>query len=388
MLQTARRDLQEWLTGRSLLFLVAVLWAFWSGNAIVWGQTSSAGREDPYFNRSPSRKIDWSLYAQVRYTGLEGTEDIYALRRLKLMIGGRVSEGVRYYVQGIFKEGNKSHTDGRAYLQEAWVEFTRWKHARIRLGQFKPPFGMERFTSDARIYTIDRSQATDHLIPNGGLGKSFTRDRGLQLAGRAMDGRLAYAWGVFDGRGANHRFHGIGPLIATRITYEVIRHRQLAGRPLTVHLGGALATRRARDVDFRGCCPDRRSLELRHFRGRDTRFGLELAGDWGGTSLRAEYLQAHLDFRQPAERDFTASGYYVQVGQFLTSRIQAVIKFEQFDPNRLVLNNKDLRWTTVGVNYYIKGDRVKVMADYVFRRERAMAVPNDAFMIQFQFFVH
>ncbi len=370
------------------LFLIGVLLVPLGGGTIVRGQTPSRERQDWPHNTPGSRKIYWSLYAQIRYTGLEGAGDLYALRRLKLVIGGQVSERMRYYVQGIFKEGNKSHTDGRAYLQEAWLEFTPGKHARIRLGQFKPPFGMERFTSDAKLYTIDRSQATDHLIPNGGLGRSFARDRGLQIAGRAIDGRLAYAWGVFDGRGANHRFHGIGPLIAVRITYDIIRRRPLAGRPLTVHLGGALATRRARDVDFHGCCPDRQGLALRHFRGRDTRLGLEWAGDWGGTSLRAEYLQAHLDFRHPAQRDFTANGFYIQGAQFLSRKLQLVVRFEQFDPNRLVVNQRDIRWTTVGMNYYIRSDRVKLMADYVFRRERVVAAHNDAFVIQLQFFLH
>lgn len=90
---------------------------------------------------------------------------------------------------------------------------------------------------------------------------------------------------------------------------------------------------------------------------------MELAGDWGGTSLRAEYLQAHLDLHDPTQQDFTANGFYIQGAQFLTRKLQAAIKYEQFDPNRLVLDNKDIRWTTLGLNFYIKGDRVKVMVN-------------------------
>lgn len=190
---------------------------------------------------------------------------MYALRRFKLMLGGHLSRHVEYFAQGIFKDGNKSDTDGRAYLQEGWIKFTHWKQAHITIGQFKPPFGLERFTSDAEIFTIDRSQPTDQLIPNGGLGDSFARDRGIQLDGRVARGRLHYAVGFFDGQGANHQFHSIGPLVATRVTYEAVHRQPLAGHPFNLHLGGAASTRRARDINFRG-------LALEHFRGRDTRY--------------------------------------------------------------------------------------------------------------------
>lgn len=371
------------------IFVVAmVLWSFQAGViSAAQAQGVSPSQERPPSGQPNFKKFDWSLYFQVRYTGIEDAPDLYALRRFKLMLRGHPSEQMEYFAQGLFKDGNKSDTDGRAYLQEAWIKFTHWKYAHVTIGQFKPPFGLERFSSDAEIFTIDRSQPTDHLIPNGGLGDSFARDRGIQADGRVQRGRLYYAFGVFDGQGANHQFHGIGPLLATRLTYEVVPHQRLAGHPFNLHVGGAFSTRRARDLNFSGCCPGRRGLEVEHFHGRDTRFGLELVGDWGGTSLRAEYLQAHLDFRDPTGQDFTANGFYIQGAQFLARYLQAVVKYEQFDPNRLALDNKDIRWTTLGLNYYIKGDRAKVMVNYVFKRERTGPFSNDALMVQFQLYL-
>jgi phosphate-selective porin OprO and OprP len=366
---------------------IILLWGLLAGAASVAHAQSAIPTEgDSSSGKAKLKKFDWSMYFQVRYTGIDDAEDLYALRRFKLMLNGYLSEHVLYFAQGLFKDGNKSDTDGRAYFQEGWVKLTHQKYAQMTIGQFKPPFGMERFTSDAEILTIDRSQATDRLIPNGGLGDSFARDRGIQLDGRVERGSLHYALGMFDGQGANHQFHGIGPLFATRVRYEVVRHHQLAGHPLNLRFGGALSTRRALDIDLSQCCPGQ-GLALQHFSGRDNRFNLELAGDWGGSSLRAEYFQTHFDFRDPTGTDFTADGLYVQGAHSLTRKFQAVVKFEAFDPDRLAVNNKDIRWTTVGLNYYIKGDRAKAMVNYVLKRERANSINNDALMLQFQLYL-
>ena len=69
-----------------------------------------------------------------------------------------------------------------------------------------------------------------------------------------------------------------------------------------------------------------------------------------------------------------------------TPKWQAAAKLEQFDPNRQVVNHKDLRWLTLGVNYYLRGNRLKLMADYVFRWERVDSRPNNAVLLQLQWF--
>lgn len=71
---------------------------------------------------SRPKKLDWSAYLQVRYTGIEQAEDLYALRRFKLMFFGQLTPHVEYYAQGMFKDGNRSDTDGRPYLQEGWTK--------------------------------------------------------------------------------------------------------------------------------------------------------------------------------------------------------------------------------------------------------------------------
>ena len=61
---------------------------------------------------------------------------------------------------------------------------------------------------------------------------------------------------------------------------------------------------------------------------------------------------------------FTANGYYVLGGWYLPGRkFQLVSKWESFNPGQAA--NDDIRSITGGLNYYIKGDSVKLMLNYI-----------------------
>jgi phosphate-selective porin len=349
----------------------------------------AAQQHAEYPHGEPKAKLlEWSSYLQLRYTGIEDGEDLYALRRLKLMLRGSLKPHLQYYVQGIFKDGNESNTDGSPYLQEAWIKYTAWKYGHLTVGQFKPPFGMERFTPDWKLPTIDRSQATDHLIPNGQLGDSFARDYGAQLDAWLVTKRLYYATAVFSGNGANMSFKGNGPLVTGRLVGVLYRSPPHSGRQDRITLGGAVSTRKDHDQDFAPALPGTAALGYTHFSGRDTRANLQASADFSPVSLRSEYFYAWFDpDRAPLVR-MRASGFYVQGAMRFCRKFQGVAKYETFNPDRAVRNKYDLRWTTLGLNWFIRQDRIRLGADYVFKREAVDSFPNNAVLVQFQYFIH
>ena len=344
------------------------------------------GQQFPPPLRDGTGRFRWSSYMQLRYTAVENDKDLFALRRLKLMIGGNLTPRVQWYAQGLFKDGNASATDGRVYFQEAWLRYAWRKGVQFAVGQFKPPFGRERFTPDFEIATIDRSLVTDALTPDGPYIDSFYRDRGVQVDGEPHPA-IRYAAGVFDGRGARHGFHGVGPLLVGQALFRPIRERPVAGQAFSLQFGGAYAARWGSDLPFRPCCAAMQA-ELSHFRGADRRWQAEISADWGNASFRGEYMRATLRFSDPLTPAFPASGYYLQLSKYLAPRWQAVVKHEAFDPNLHVRNGKDIWQTTAGLNYYIRQNRVKVMAGYVHRSERVASVANDLVQIQLQYFIH
>lgn len=344
--------------------------------------------EKPVPDQSVKLKaFDWHLYSQIRYTYTEDEEERLALRRLKLNMGGNITDHVQYFIQGLYKNGNGSPTDNHPSVQDAWGAYEFLPSLRFMVGQFKPPFGMERFTSDARIYTIDRSQATDHLVPNGKLDDSFTRDRGFQLDGWNKQGRLYYAVGVFEGEGANTKIRNVQPLLTARLVYQLFDQRPVLRQPMDIYAGSAFSNRWANDLDLSGCCPGPQSRALQSFSGQDTRLNAGCAVDWGNSSLRAEYFYARFDFRNSTTPDFSADGWYVQIARYVFDKhIQAVAKFEGFDPNRSVEDKNGVFITTLGLNFFMNRDRAKVMVDYLFRQEETDSFSNNALLIQFQLF--
>lgn len=337
--------------------------------------------------RDSTTKMRWSSYVQLRYSGIEDEENLWALRRFKLMVGGNLTPRVQWYAQGLYKDGNRSPTDGRVYFQEAWLRFAYRREIQFVAGQFKPPFGRERFTPDFEIYTMDRSLVTDALTPDGPYIDSFYRDRGIQVDGE-LPRRFRYAVGVFDGRGANHQFRGIGPMVVSQLLHHPVRERVLGGRPFTLQLGGAAGFRRGGDLPFRPCCAARATDGIEHFRGADQRWGVECSADWGDLQIRAEAIQAHLSYANQQGRDFTARGWYTQGAKRFARRWQMVFKYEEFDPDRREVNSKDVRQATLGLNYYLRQNRAKLMAGYVLRHERLHPAAKNIFQIQFQYFIH
>jgi phosphate-selective porin len=351
---------------------------------------SLSGQEHPNdaHGGSMQKPFEWSSYVQLRYTGVENGPDLYALRRFKLIFSGQLKPHVEYYLQGIFKDGNQSNTDGRPYVQEAWIKYSAWKYGHLTIGQFKPPFGPERLTSDWRLTTVDRSQATDHLVPDGQLGGSFSRDRGLQLDAWLAADRLYYAAAVFDGNGANVSFRGNGPLVTGRLVGVVYKAPSHGRRRDQVTVGAAASTRKDRSQDFTQALPGTAGLGYAQFSGRDTRLNLEASADFSPVTVRGEYFYVWFSPNRALLADVQASGFYVQGALRFWRELQAVAKYEGFDPDRAVRNRYDLRWTTLGLNWFIRGDRVRLGTDYVFKREAQNSFPNNALLVQFQFFLH
>jgi phosphate-selective porin len=334
------------------------------------------------------KKFDFSSYFQLRYTAKEDSPDLYALRRFKLIFRGNLTPHFQYYAQGIFLDGNRTPIDGRAYLQEAWVRYTGWKHAHVTIGQFKPPFGMERFTPDWELFTLERSQATGRLVPDGALGDSFSRDYGVQLDGWFDRNRSYYAMGVFAGNGANMAFRGNGPLVAGHIERVLYQAPTSSSRPAGVLVGAAVSTRQDHDQNFATALTGTAALGYTHFSGRDTRLNLDASADYGPASFSGEYFYAWFEPNRAPLPEVHADGYYAQAAWRFLRVLQAVGKYEAFQPNRGSPNSDNLHWTTLGLNWYIRENRIRLSGDYIFKRGAPATSPQNALLVQFQFFLH
>jgi hypothetical protein len=89
----------------------------------------------------------------------------------------------------------------------------------------------------------------------------------------------------------------------------------------------------------------------------------------GPFDLIAEYLSEDVDPRRvsniaPTFTAFDPHGWYVQGSYFIIpKKLQIVGKWEELSPDQVV--HDGIHSALAGLNYYIHGDNIKVMADYV-----------------------
>ena len=60
-----------------------------------------------------------------------------------------------------------------------------------------------------------------------------------------------------------------------------------------------------------------------------------------------------------------ASGFYASLGYMITKKLQALICYDQFDPNTHINDNKKREYT-FGLNYFIKGQALRLIFNYAF----------------------
>ncbi|MGQ9525938.1 MAG: porin [Armatimonadota bacterium] len=315
-------------------------------------------------------------YFQLRFTVPEGQASYVSLRRLKIMIDGSLSTNAGYYLQAIYKDGNRSATDGQPYLQEARIWLQRGR-SRITFGQTKPPFGWERFTNDYALASIDRSPATDRLIPDGNLGDSFARDRGVEWDYQA--GTATYSVGLFDGAGANNGPHGFGPLVVGRVLVE---HKARHPRAAVFHGEVALAWRRAHGLDFTNQLPGSKPLGYADFRGHDWRTDAAVGWRKPRWEVRAEYLRAAYRPAGDTAVAVNAEGGYVQAAYDLSRRWQVALKYDAFN----VQHGHWLEQWTVGCNLMLCGVYERVQVNGLLRQSGAGSSAPDALVVQYQRF--
>jgi hypothetical protein len=66
----------------------------------------------------------------------------------------------------------------------------------------------------------------------------------------------------------------------------------------------------------------------------------------------------------PGYTNFYATGWYVQGAYYIIpARLQAAVRWDELDPGQLP--NDGIHSITGGLNYYIHGDDLKLMANYI-----------------------
>jgi len=117
--------------------------------------------------------------------------DQFLLRRVRPTFEGTVNKFIAFKITPDFANGGGT-TAGptSSLLPDAYVEIRSINAAKLRIGKFKPPLGLENLQSDPNLFFNERALPTQ-LIPQ--------RDTGVQLSGDFNDGQFSYQAAILNG---------------------------------------------------------------------------------------------------------------------------------------------------------------------------------------------
>jgi len=109
--------------------------------------------------------------------------DTSLFRRIRPLFEGTLFNAIDFRFMPDFGQNNPQ-------IQEAFLELKSLKFAKLRVGKFKEPIGLEVLRSDRDLTFAERSLASD-LVP--------LRYIGAQVSGSVLSDSISYAGGYFNG---------------------------------------------------------------------------------------------------------------------------------------------------------------------------------------------
>ncbi len=307
--------------------------------------------------------------------GETALKDRFRLRRARINLTGDFAEQFDFKIEGDFGQSDGLNSSRTAFsATDIFVNWHQYPEAQIKVGQWKAPFGLEQLTPDTTLYLIERSLPTGALTPE--------RQLGLQLWGKPFThvwpeqkDLLTYYAGIFNGNGRNitnndnNEFMYVG-----RLELQPFKGK-IFGQESFLKLGGDVLNSR----DAAGTNISQALNLLVNDDGSLSPFTLPTADErtawsvdaWlklGPFDLIGEYLEEYVNGRTvngvPGMPDFTTSGYYITAGYFLIpKKLQLAMRWEDLNPGQK--GNDGIHSITGGLNYYIHGDDLKVMINYI-----------------------
>jgi phosphate-selective porin len=308
--------------------------------------------------------------------GQTALKDRFRLRRTRINLTGDFTENFDFKIEGEFENSDGISSNRTAFSgTDIFVNWHQFAEANVKVGQWKAPFGLEQITPDPSLIIIERSLPTGAITPERQIGVQVWGKPFTNIWPEQKD-LLTYYAGIFNGNGRNvtvndnNNFMYVGRL-------ELMPFKgKIFGQDSSLQVGGDVLNSR----DDKGTNISQSLNLLVNSDGSLSPFVLPGADErtawsvdaWfnlGRFDLIGEYLEEYVNGRTvnglaPGFADFTTSGYYIMGAYFLIpQKLQAVVRWEQLNPGQK--GNDGIHSITGGLNYYIHGDDIKLMANYI-----------------------
>ena len=277
-----------------------------------------------------------------------GVKDRFYFRRARISVQGNFAEDFDFKAE-LDLQGNSltAATGLLARGNEIFINWHKYPEANVRFGQIKAAFGAEQLSSDTKGFTVERTLPNDRLTD--------ARQIGFCVNGELVDKTVGYLLTLHNGNGVNVSANDNSKFQkAARVYFTPVATSE---DKLVFGLNGLW-------TEDTGVSKSGFGFAGNLFTGERSAWGADGAWHHGPLDLSAEWL--HNTFKPAGAAEFEADGWSVTAACFLVpAKMQGVLRHEEFDPNTGVGANTSHSWT-VGLNYLIKGEDLRLMVDYIY----------------------
>jgi hypothetical protein len=273
------------------------------------------------------------------YTSADDDGDVYDsfLRRNRITFLGQYNDYVGFYAQLEAGNDSKGGQDDRSvYYRDAYLTIDSSDAFRFIIGRYKNTFSRENLEACLEPLTLDRGEN----LPYTPFGSS--RDTGVTMWGNLNDAMFQYRLSVSDGREGENVVKS-SPRVTARAQADIAY--------------GDYATK----------------TDAKDYKATTYDIFFEYPYAFGTVTASAAYFDYSLD-GYPVNPDPTLSpwaereGAYVKAGYLLPEpvgigRLQFFARSEEIDYG-VNTGLSDQTWDSIGANYYINGQQLKVTAEF------------------------
>lgn len=226
------------------------------------------------------------------------------------------------------------------FIQDAYYETKRIPHHTILIGNSRTGTGYEGAQSPYTLPFINRSQISRNLA-------------NIRKVGLRVKGNYSFVDYDFGGYSSDTFFSEFMPGVEFDgwVNLKPLAKTNERYGKLTTGAGIVSGTRNSVDYFVGGAYV---GYEYKKFWTR-----MEYAvsdGSNGGSGLTTKRRE----------------GWYVTLGYHLTKKLEILARYDEFDPDKTIGKNNQREYTA-GINYYIKGQALKLILNYIYCQNQAKA---------------
>ncbi|MCC7212878.1 MAG: porin [Candidatus Brocadia sp.] len=315
--------------------------------------------------RDGNYSLNIGFRTQMRFTYKDKDEDFdesditdIDLRRARVCFAGNIYSKDLFY--NVELDADSFEANLRDYFIW-WTPAAAEEAFSVKAGYFKVPANRQWNSSGFKLLLMDRSIASDNFRQD--------RDYGVDLYGKPFDGHMEYHAAVFRGAGQNpSKAFGKDENTNNELMYVLAaRYYPFGWCDANNLASGWNETDMKYEENFKAVIgasfvynakENDKKLEDTNSAIGDVDLGVR----YRGFTWDSEYYIRENDPEDDGD-SVTSDGFYTQAGYFVLPRkLELAARYSMLDPDEDVRDDVQTEYT-VGVNYYIRGNRQKVQTD-------------------------